>query len=123
MGLSALEVLLVICYIVLSVSGLTFVKLGGAQTFSISDGRINWIIGIKTIIGLLVYVVSFLLYVFILPRFQLSYISPITTGSIYILVMVVSYVVFKERLSALQIAGALMILAGVLFMSWGNNQT
>ena len=112
-----ISVILVITYICLTVLGMLLVRMGGQQQLSISDGDISFQLNFKTLLGLLSYVVSFMLFMIILPRFNLSYITPITTGAVFVLIILVSLVVLRERIELFQWIGIGAILSGIIFMN------
>ena len=105
-------------YIIINILGLVLMKLGGNPgSVSMAEGNIN--IGISTIslIGLICYVCSFLLFTRIVIMFDLSYIMPISTAIIQILTLIASKIVFKENFTTQGIIGASIIIIGVLIMN------
>ena len=114
---------LVLVYLVLTTSGLIFIKLGGNPgTLALKEGNlalsINWISGI----GLICYLCSFLLFTRIVGMFNLSYIFPIVTGIVQIITLVASKFVFKEELSIQAIIGASLVIVGIVIMNFKNTQ-
>src|SRR3989344_5403658 len=55
--------------------------------------------------GLLLYAVSFFLYIFILSKLQLHVVYPVATGTILVLITVFAYFFLKETLTVIQIVG------------------
>ena len=118
-----MKFVLVIVYLVLTTSGLIFMKLGGNPgTIAFKEGDIalsmNWISGI----GLICYLCSFLLFTRIVVMFDLSYIFPIVTGIVQIISLVASKVIFKEELSIQVIIGASLVIVGIVIMNFKNTQ-
>lgn len=109
---------LVAIYIITSNIGILFIKLGSSSTlFQYSDGLINLTVNYRLLIGLLCYIASFLMYIFILSKFNLSYIIPIITGVSYILTLSLSYFVLHETIGSTQLIGIAFVLVGVVLMN------
>lgn len=106
-------------YAVLSVSGLVFFKLGSVNELMIdfSSPFLSIKIHLFSILGLLLYVLSFLLYMGLIAKNDLSYIVPITTGIVYLCTLISSVVIFKETVYGFRITGSLLIIAGVILMN------
>ena len=117
-----MQIILVIIYLILTVSGLVFMKLGGnTGSFSMADGNINFGISPVSLVGFICYIMSFLLYTRIIVMFDLSYITPICTGIVQILTLIASKIVFKEQITLQGIIGASIIIAGLLIMNFKKN--
>ena len=112
-----LKYILTIIYLIFTTMGITLMKLGGD---SISLGLKNGIafkIGYITILGFLCYAISFLLWQKLLVTFDLSYIVPITTGIVQIIVFLLGLFIFKESVSVTGIIGIIFIIIGVVLTS------
>ena len=114
-----MKVILVIIYLLLTVSGLILMKKGGnAGKISISAGEFNLSISLVSCLGFICYICSFLLYTRIVMMFDnLSYITPICTGVSQIMILIASWLILKEQLTGLNIGGALLIISGVIVMN------
>ena len=118
-GHATMRWILICAYLILTVSGLVLFKAGSNQGIAanINNGffclRINWM----SIIGILCYGCSFLLYLALISKMNLGYIYPVTTGIVYILVLAASIFIFKEPVGAFKIIGCGLILAGVVLMN------
>ncbi|MDD4706018.1 MAG: hypothetical protein PHS24_02235 [Bacilli bacterium] len=91
-------------------------KLGGD---SISIGLKNVIyfkIGILTFLGFVFYMASFLLWQKLLVTFDLTYIIPLLTGIMQIVVLLIGYCIFKENINIYNIIGITVIGVGVLLI-------
>lgn len=116
---NVMQVILVMIYIVLTLSGLVLMKLGGNPgSFAVENGNINFEMSITSLIGLVCYLCSFLLFTRIVVMFDLSYIMPLTTAIVQILTLAVSKVIFKEEFTWQVITGAGLVIIGVLIMNW-----
>lgn len=113
-----MKLILVVVYLVLTVCGLVFMKLGGNPgTFTMQEGTISFGINWISAIGFICYIGSFLLFTRIVAKFDLSYIMPLTTGIVQVLTLVASKIIFKENLSTQGIIGASIIILGILIMN------
>ena len=66
--------------------------------------------------GMALFAVSFFLYVFILSKLQLNIVYPVATGTILVLITILSHFFLKETLTTLQVVGILTILVGVVLV-------
>ncbi len=66
--------------------------------------------------GLAVFGLGFLLWVLILNKVQLSAAAPIMSFG-YVFIMIFSYFLFKEPITATKIVGVLVILLGVIIIT------
>lgn len=108
-----------VIYVLLSAGALTLIKIGAhsASVLAIDGGVLNLRIGLWMIIGLVLYIVSFLLSLSLISSFNLNYYYPISAGAIYLVVAVFAAVFLKEQMSLAQYAGMGLILAGVILMN------
>ena len=114
-----MQIFTIILYAVISVAGLTLVKLGSNNPLSFSFGSsgFSFSLGWMTLLGLALYVVSFLMYMMLIAKNNLSYLTPVSTAIVYILTMLVAVVVLKEQMTLLQWGGWCLILIGALLMN------
>ena len=114
-----MKVIFIIIYLLLTVTGLILMKKGGnAGKISISAGEFNLSISLISCLGFVCYIFSFLLYTRIIMMFEnLSYITPICTGTAQIMTLIASWLILKEHLTGLNIGGAALIIAGVVVMN------
>ncbi len=95
-----------------SVSGIeinsliSFVKLAGSYKF---------------ILGFLLYASSFLTWILILSRKDLSYIYPIVIGLSYFFVMGMAVIILRENFTIGKFIGAVLIGLGIVVMFLQNN--
>ena len=113
-----LKFILVAIYLVLTMSGLIFMKLGGnSGSFALNQGNIAFTINWVSLIGFVCYLCSFLLFTKIVIMFDLSYIMPICTGIVQILTLVAAKAIFKEAITTHGIVGASIIIIGIIIMN------
>lgn len=106
-------------YVCSSVGGLLLFKIGsknlkfgvGTNGFDIS---INWLV----IFGILLYMISFILWLIIVSKMNLSIAMPIQVGVVNILVLIVSTLVLKESVSITQWIGTVIIIGGLFLINW-----
>src|SRR5687767_4919130 len=72
------------------------------------------------ITGIALYGVSFLLYTYLIAKFDLGYIVPLTTAMVYIIIFTASYFIFDEVFTALKIAGIVLIVSGLMLLNLGK---
>ncbi|MCP1223389.1 EamA family transporter [Sebaldella sp. S0638] len=110
--------ILLALYLLLSTLGMVLIKIGGenlniAFTKSYFGFQFGWI----SMFGVVFYLVSFILWIIILSKYNLSYISPIASGLAYVLIIVFSRFLLKENISNYQWLGIIVILLGVILMN------
>ena len=115
-------IILIAIYLLLTVSGIVIFKLGANQNleFKSVSGNLAFSFNYKVILGLLAYICSFLLYMFLVSKFDLSYIVPIATGIVYILTLLSSVYIFKDKLNTYNIIGVILVLIGVVLVNIKN---
>lgn len=116
---TSMNFIVLIIYAVLAVGGLTCFKLGSQNdlalqvTGSVLSIRISWL----SLLGMLMYVCSFLVYLSLIAKSELSYITPVASAVVYILTMVVSFLVLHESFDLWKCLGIIFILCGVIMMN------
>ena len=114
-----MQIVLIVVYLILTVSGLVLMKLGGNPgSVSMAEGNINFGISPISLVGFICYIGSFLLYTRMVVMFDLSYITPLCTGIVQILTLVAAKFVFKEEFTTQGIVGVAIIIIGVVLMNW-----
>lgn len=77
---------------------------------------ISIIKNIPVMCGIVSYGVSFLLWIKVLSKVELSYAYPMVSMG-YVLVMIFSYFIFKENISLTRIIGVIFIMIGVVLVA------
>lgn len=115
---NAMKIILIIVYLMLTVSGLILMKIGG-NTGSIAVENKTFTFGISIIsaIGFICYIGSFLIFTKLVVMFNLSFIMPLTTGIVQILSLIASIVIFKEDYNWQVIVGVIMVVIGITLMN------
>ena len=73
--------------------------------------------GYLTALGFLLYLFSFLLWQKLLVTYDLSYIVPITTGIVQIIIILIGYFFFKENITLINLIGIILVIIGVVLIS------
>lgn len=111
-------VLNILIYLFFTVSGLIFMKLGaGNSNFQLSKNILNISLNIYLLIGLIAYILSFIMWIVLLKKYNLSYIVPITTSLSYIAVLISSVLIFKEKITLTNGFAIFIILIGVVLLN------
>lgn len=113
-----MKIFLILIYLFASTFGLIMIKLGSSSVaLKLNkvglEGTFSW----NLLIGLLSYIISFVLWVFVISKYDLSYIYPIVTAILYIVIMFASVIFLKETVSHFQIIGVIIIMVGVIIAS------
>ncbi len=113
-----MKIVLVLIYLFMTVAGLVLMKYGkNPGSIKVDNGNISFGVSFISGIGLVCYIISFVLFTRIVIMFDLSYIYPICTGIVQILSLIASKVVFKENMSMQAVIGAVIIIVGIIIMN------
>jgi len=103
--------------IVLITLGQTFSKLGAEELNSS-----NSILNIFFILGYALLILRGIVWVYIIRKINLSFAYPVQSFS-YVLILGISYFVFKESISFINLAGVLLISLGIVLISSAESKT
>ena len=114
-----MSIVLLILYVLSTSGGLVLLKLGTTNGLPISfvDNAIKFNFNPLAIGGIFLYGFSFLLYIYLISKFQLGYIVPLTTALVYTLVFIASYFVFHEVFTLIKVIAIALIIGGVIILS------
>ncbi|MBQ8219161.1 MAG: EamA family transporter [Bacilli bacterium] len=116
-----MNILLFILYVLLSSSGLVLFKLGAnSPSIQIHLLNFNLLFSIKSIIGILCYGFSFILWLIIISRMNLTVAMPLSIAIVNTLVVILSCLLLKEKITLTQGVGIFIVIIGVCIMSWGR---
>lgn len=107
-------------YVLATSSALVVLKLGtktGAPVNYI-DHKLQFNINAYIVAGVALYGLSFFVYLYLISRYQLGYIIPLTTALVYILIFTASFFIFNEAFTILKIAGIALIVVGLAFLNF-----
>lgn len=68
------------------------------------------------VIGLFLFGLSFLFYLFALSKFQLNIVYPMVVSAGIAIITILSWILFREGLSTLQILGIIAIIFGIFLI-------
>jgi multidrug transporter EmrE-like cation transporter len=102
----------------MSATGLFMIKTGAENSnLTIADSLLNIQLSLRLIIGLIVYICSFLLSIYLISKMKLSLFYPITTGSMLVITSLLGFFILEEHIGIWQLIGMGLILAGVFAMN------
>lgn len=106
-------------YVLATSAGLVVLKIGATSGLPISfvDSKLQFNLNPYSILGIVLYGVSFLLYIYLISKFSLGYIIPLTTALVYVLIFVASFVIFKESFTATKVAAIALIICGLVLLN------
>ena len=114
-----MQAITICIYVVLSVSGVVLFKMGSTESLYVLCSKdffsiqISWI----SVLGLLCYIASFLIYMGLIAKNDLSYLIPVISGAVYLLTLLSAITIFKENVHTYQVIGSALILAGIFLMN------
>ncbi len=88
----------------------------GAPIHSV-DNKIQTNLNLYVITGIALYGISFVLYTYLISKYDLGYIVPLTTALVYIIIFTASYFIFNEVFTAVKIAGIALIVGGLILLN------
>jgi drug/metabolite transporter (DMT)-like permease len=110
-------------YLFFSAVGLLLIKIGGKGTsLSVNNNFLKMDINLLLLMGMICYIVSFLLYIYIINKQKLSYIVPVTAGVLNIVVFLLGVLILKEKINIYSVVGLILIILGVFFINLKNSQ-
>jgi drug/metabolite transporter (DMT)-like permease len=111
--------ILIALYTLATSLGLVFVKLGTDSGMPIKfiNGKLHVSINFFTVAGIMLYGISFALYVYLISKNNLGYIIPLTTALVYICIFMASYFIFHEVFTITKVIGIALILSGLAFLN------
>ena len=117
-----MQYLLLGLYLCFTVGGLIFMKIGNnTGQFLLEGSNINFSISWISLIGFVLYILSFLLFTKIITTYDLTYIFPILTGIVQVISFILGYLIFKESISVYSVIGMVLIVLGIIAMNIKNN--
>ena len=112
--------ILIIMSIVLGAFGQIAMKLGTSQIvvdgLSVTAQLLRYFSNIPILLGLALYTFSAILWIFAIARVQLSIAYPMVASG-YVLVVILSYLIFHEPISILRLLGLFIIVVGVIVIA------
>ena len=106
-------------YLLLSSSGVILMKIGADHPLSISlaERVFSFSAGGVTVLGLCCYICSFLIYTRLIALYDITYLVPIASAVVQVIVVTVALLFLGERLTLIKACGIAMVLVGALLMN------
>lgn len=98
---------------------LIVLKLGTKDSppFEMINGKAHFNIDPLVVVGIILYGISFLTYMYLISKYELGYIIPLLTAFVYIVIFFASYFIFHEVFTVMKIAGVSLIVLGLIFLN------
>ena len=114
-----MSIMLIITYVLSTSSGLILLKLGSTASplVSFTNHALKFNFNPCSVAGIALYGLSFILYTYLISKFDLGYIIPITTALVYIIIFVASFIIFRESFTILKIIAISLIILGVILLN------
>ena len=81
------------------------------------DHKLLFNLNIYSVVGIMLYGISFILYIYLISKFDLGYIIPLGTALVYTIIFIASFLIFKEVFTVFKILGIVLILSGLFFIN------
>lgn len=108
---------LIILYIIFSVGGLILFKLGSnGLSFSIKLPDILFHVNIVAVVGIVFYLLSFILWMIIVKNSKITYVTPIIMGIVAIVTLICGKYILGEQMGTPHVIGSILIIAGVMII-------
>ena len=111
-----MQKLIIALYVLITSAALIVLKLGtreGEPNFL----KLPFPVNFYTIAGVILYGLSFLLYVYLISKYDLGYIIPLAAAFVYILIFSASFFIFNEVFTFLKILGIAFIVCGLVLLN------
>ncbi len=120
-----MQKIIIALYILITSSALVVLKLGskGGSLIQYIDNKLHFHISPLILLGVVLYGISFPLYVYIISKYSLGYIIPLTAAFIYTVVFFASFVFFNEVFTLTKIIGISLIILGLVFLNLKSNNS
>lgn len=111
--------IIILLFVLITSSALIVLKLGTSAGPPIQylDEKLQFNINPYTVCGILLYGTSFMIYTYLISKYDLGYIIPLTTALVYVIIFVASFVIFKEVFTTLKIFGIVLIVTGLALLN------
>lgn len=114
-------IIMFVCYVLLASSGLVLFKMGSTNTnltLNLLGVTVNY--SLKMILGLFCYGFSFILWMLIVSKMNLTIAMPLSVAIVNTLIVIESCLLLKEKISITQGIGIFVIIIGVCVMTFGG---
>ena len=117
-----MSLIFLIAYVLATSSALVLIKLGTTSGLPVAfvEHSLKFNINFSIIAGILLYGLSFVLYIYLISKFELGFIIPVTTALVYSLVFLASFLIFHEAFTVMKIAAISLIIFGVILLNFNK---
>lgn len=117
-----LSKIIIFAYVITTSAALIIMKIGAqdGMPVSIIGGKFSINLNPAFLIGMFLYVVSFVTYVYLISTYDLGYIVPLLASFVYVLTFTAAYFVFDEVFTLMKLLGIALILAGLILLNMGS---
>ncbi len=117
--ISKMSKLVITLYVLTTSLALLALKWGtrAGAPIDLKGNGLQFNINFYNVSGIILYVISFALYIYLISRFDLGYIIPLVTAFVYIAIFIGSYVIFHEAFTPAKIFGIALIFGGLVLLN------
>lgn len=114
-----MEKLIIALYVLATSSALILLKLGSTTgaPLSIASGKLLLNINFAVTSGIVLYGISFILYIYLISKYDLGYIIPLGTALVYTIIFVASFLIFKETFTLMKVTAIVLIIGGLILLN------
>lgn len=111
--------LIIAAYAISTSLALVLLKLGSQSgaIVSVVNSKIDFNLSMLNIGGVFFYGLSFIVYTYLISKYDLGYIIPLATALVYVLIFIASFIIFKESFTLIKIAAIALILIGIVLLN------
>lgn len=103
-------------YVLFAVAGMAFIKSGHTTESICTIPVLDVSVSMQTLLGILLYGLSFVLFVFYVSKLNIGIIVPVLSGLTCIATVAVGYMIFKENITPGQFVGIAIIIIGTVLV-------
>ncbi len=112
--------LIITLYILTTSAALVALKYGtkaGPPLKYLGGSKLQFNLTPYSVVGIILYGLSFALYVYLISKYELGYIIPLLAAFVYILVFLASFYILNEVFTFTKVVGIALILIGLIFLN------
>jgi len=112
--------ILIALYVLTTSSALIALKWGtkaGTLLSYNAEHKLQFNLNPYAIMGIFLYGTSFMIYTYLISKYDLGYIIPLTTALVYVIIFFASFAIFKESFTALKIVAICLIVVGASLLN------
>ena len=110
------KILICAVYLILAVIGMTFIKSGHETESFFSIPFFDVSLSVRTLIGILFYGFSFLVFTFYVSKLNIGIVVPVVSGLTCVAIVILGYFLFEEHITPGQFVGIAFIVLGTVLV-------